>query len=395
MVTISAENTGASSRVRVRATVGPTRLSRVEQLEGARGLVGEHHAGEQPGEHHDEDAAHAHEVQLEEEVVPAVGPAHAPAHHVHAERDQAAQLLDRVDEAPPHPLHGLGEQGGLLGLLGVLCVLGGHGWALLYVARSPEQANALPPEPPSAPRHPRHPGTCPLVMARGDKGVSPARACRYVPPPFSSPSKRSEKHTPMATQSQGRRRGRRVLYPVPAHAGPHHPGDGGHEDRSSPLQHLQRRPRLPLGTGHHRQAQSSRARQRRRHQGAPGQPRHRRGEDHHLLRGAARRQGHRQRPPLQPQGHLQAGAGHPASHLRAGAGDGGARATRWTSPSSPRRRRWCTDAAAPRPRSPLSARLARKLPAQRTSRWPRRRKSPPPRRATPPRVDRDTREAGR
>ena len=54
-----------------------------------------------------------------------------------------------------------------------------------------------------------------------------------------------------------------------------------------------------------------------------------------------------------------------------------------------------TDAAELRARSPSSARPARKLRAQRTSPWPSRRKSLPPRQTTPPRVDRDAREAGR
>src|SRR5262249_42720426 len=79
-----------------------------------------------------------------------------------------------------------------------------------------------PPSPPSTPG----------IQARAPaarKGVSPALACRYVPPPFSPPfrEKRSNTH---GDPTQGRRRSRRVLHPVQAHARPHHPRDGRHQN---------------------------------------------------------------------------------------------------------------------------------------------------------------------
>src|SRR6218665_4087206 len=162
----------------------------VEHGEGARGLVGEPHAGEQAGEQADEDAAHAHEVQLEEKVGEAQGPAHAQARHVGAQRHQAAQVLHPLDEAPAQGFNGLHERGGARGFLRLLGGLGGHGCFLLYVP--PLRAQAIAPgPPPRAFRYSRHPGT----RSTSDEGVSPERGCRYVPPPFFNPPHREARST--------------------------------------------------------------------------------------------------------------------------------------------------------------------------------------------------------
>src|SRR6218665_3885966 len=301
MVIINAENTGASSRVSTSATVGPTRLWASNMAKARADWLANTMPVNKP-------------VSRTMKTLPTPTKSNWKKRLV---RRRGRRTLRRATSAPsvirrprsstrsmrPRPRDSMActsaeGRGGSCAFWGVS---GGTGASYSTCPRSGHKQSLQAPPPGLS-------GT-PGIQARAPpptKGFLRSEVAVMFRPPFSTPlTEKREAHT-HGDPTQGRRRGRRVLYPVPTHARTHHPRDGGHEDRPRPLQHLQRRPRLPLRAGHHRQADALGPLQRfllLQRLASQGEP-FLRGEGHHLLRGATGGQGHRQRPALQPQGHL-------------------------------------------------------------------------------------------
>ena len=83
----------------------------VEELEGARRTgVANTMPENVPGEGHDEDGPHPHEVELGEEVLQPEGGPERPGDHRGPQRDQAPDGLEHADDAVAHAFHQADER---------------------------------------------------------------------------------------------------------------------------------------------------------------------------------------------------------------------------------------------------------------------------------------------
>ena len=113
--TISAVNTGESSRASAMPTTAPVWFSAPKCTEAVDELNAEHHADEQAREAHDEQRLDAHEFHGLEEQPEAVGRAHPPEEgepqQTYARPDLGQQADDRVDHHEPQALQRRSEGG--------------------------------------------------------------------------------------------------------------------------------------------------------------------------------------------------------------------------------------------------------------------------------------------